>query len=232
MFPATVDVAPGTLVLVLPIGSFEQHGPHLPLDTDTRIALAIIASALDLVDAHEFLVAPAVQISASDEHRAFAGTLSAGTEATADYIAGIVRSATWARGVCIVNGHGGNADALGIALRALEHGNVRHDIWYPVAGPDDDAHAGHTETSMMLAIDPSCVRSDLLEAGTAWTAGTSTEMTRRMRTAGVAGVSPNGVLGDPRTASARAGALMLEEHARSLAQRLTSCARRWPVRND
>lgn len=229
MHPVTTDVVPGTRILVLPLGSFEQHGPHLPLDTDSRIASAVIDAALGLVDADEFLVGPVVPITASDEHRSFPGTLSAGTEATVAYVAAVARSASWARGVCIVNGHGGNADALGAVHRALGHEGIRHDIWYPVADPDDDVHAGHTETSLMLAVDPTCVRTGSLEAGTPWSAVTAQEMHRRMRDGGVGAVAPNGVLGDPRGASVEHGMRLLERHARSLADRLMACARNWPV---
>ena len=97
-------------ILAIPIGSCEQHGPHLPLDTDTRIAMALcdgLAAANKRV-----LIAPAITISASDEHDGFAGTLSIGTAALTTVIVELVRSAKWAAGVVLVNGHGGNAQAV------------------------------------------------------------------------------------------------------------------------
>ena len=68
------DIAPGHATVAVPVGAFEQHGPHLPLDTDTRIATAVTGALPDVV------TAPAVAYGASGEHEAFAGTVSIGAE--------------------------------------------------------------------------------------------------------------------------------------------------------
>jgi creatinine amidohydrolase/Fe(II)-dependent formamide hydrolase-like protein len=65
-------------LLVVPIGACEQHGPHLPLDTDTRIAVALAQSLADKYDEGDLLVTPALGITASGEHASFPGTLSIG----------------------------------------------------------------------------------------------------------------------------------------------------------
>ena len=68
-------------LLAVPIGSCEQHGPHLPLDTDTRIACALAAGLADKYDDGDVLVTPPLAITASGEHASFPGTLSIGTAA-------------------------------------------------------------------------------------------------------------------------------------------------------
>lgn len=190
-------------IIALPIGSCEQHGPHLPLDTDTRIAMALCAR---LASANSnILIAPAIAITASGEHAGFAGTLSIGAAALTTVIVELVRSANWATGVVLVNGHGGNAHAVNAAI-ALLHGEQRQaTAWWPRLN-DGDAHAGHTETSLMLATAPDAVRMELAEVGVTTPL---TNIADELRLHGIASVSPNGVLGDPRMASAAHGHMLL-----------------------
>ena len=105
--------------LIVPVGSTEQHGPHLPLDTDNRIAIAVAAAAA--VELGEnFLVAPAICYGASGEHQGFDGTISIGTEVLNSVLIEYGRSACdWARRLVFVNGHGGNLDALRSSVRLL-----------------------------------------------------------------------------------------------------------------
>lgn len=224
MSPTASDITPGRHILLLPLGSWEQHGPHLPLDTDSRIVAAVVRETLLHRDAADFVIAPVVPVTASDEHSSFPGTLSAGTEATIATVVAIARSAKWARGVCIVNGHGGNADALIGIGRALTHEEIAHDIWFPPHEAGDDLHAGHTETSLMLHIDSAAVRTALVRPGTDPEPGAF----ETMRLGGVASVSPSGVLGDPTTATAEEGRRILTRYSQSLASRLDVLASRWP----
>lgn len=193
------------LILALPIGSCEQHGPHLPLDTDTRIALALcerLATANNNI-----LIAPAIAISASGEHDGFAGTLSIGTAALTTVIVELARSANWAAGVVLVNGHGGNAQAVHAAISILRNEQRQATAWWPQLGGDDrDAHAGCTETSLLLAIAPEVVRMELAEVGVI---SPLSNLIDELRRHGVGYVSPNGVLGDPRTASETRGHTLL-----------------------
>jgi len=213
-------------ILILPLGSFEQHGPHLPLDTDTIIIDSVVAHALDeeQTESAKFLVAPTIAISASDEHAGFSGTLSTGTEALVQSVVAICRSASWSLGVCIVNGHGGNADALPRISSALTYEKIRHSIWSLPSYDGADMHAGHTETSVMLHVAPDKVHTDRIERGTI---GDASALVAQMRTSGVAGVSDNGVLGDPTTATSQHGVAVMKLYSSSLANHLAAISKEW-----
>lgn len=190
-------------LLLVPVGSCEQHGPHLPIGTDTLIAAAVASGAAARTPGT--LVAPALTITASGEHQGFPGTLSIGTDAMATVLVELVRSADWARGVVLVNGHGGNSEAVRRAAGVLAHEQRPVTVWWPDLREhttSGDLHAGHAETSLLLALRP-----DLVRIGDALTGPTPPlpELVRR----GVRDLSPSGVLGDPTGASAEAGVRML-----------------------
>lgn len=208
------DVAKQAPILLLPLGSCEQHGLHLPLDTDTRIAVAIataVANVRPMV-----AVAPALAFGASGEHAAFAGTLSIGTDALATVVIELVRSADWATKVVLVNGHGGNLDGLRRAIVTLQGEGRNVVAWYPTA-PGGDAHAGRTETSLLLAIAPELVQLELAVAGATEPIAS---LLGRLRAGGVKAVSENGVLGDPAGASAEEGHRLLAGLVASLGARV------------
>jgi creatinine amidohydrolase len=194
--------------VVIPIGALEQHGPHLPLDTDTRIAVAVAARAV--AGREDVALAPPVAFGASGEHAGFPGTLSIGTAALTAVLVELGRSALgdWSA-ILYVNGHGGNADALRAALATLA-AEGRRALAFHVAPRGGDAHAGRTETSMMLALDPGAVALDRAAAGP--TAPVRT-LLPRLRAEGVRAVSGNGVLGDPAGATAAEGEALLAAEA-------------------
>ncbi|WP_436697610.1 mycofactocin biosynthesis peptidyl-dipeptidase MftE [Nocardioides sp. BYT-33-1] len=199
---------PVAATVLVPVGSIEQHGPHLPLDTDTVIATAVATEAarrLTLRDL-DVLVAPALAYGSSGEHQDFPGTSSIGTEVLHQVVVELTRSMrTWARRVVLVNAHGGNGAALRGAVRQLTAEG--HDVgWVPCATEDVDLHAGRTETSLMLHLAPWHVRLDRAEAGNT---DPLEELLPAMVAGGVKAVSPNGVLGDPAGASAEEGAAVL-----------------------
>lgn len=212
----------------MPLGSTEQHGPHLPLDTDTQIACAVAhrAAQIDRGDAGLLGVSPALAYGASGEHQDFPGTLSIGTDALRVVLIELARSATnFAQRVVWVNGHGGNLQAVTAATDQLRHEG--HDVvaWWPrvdqqLAGrlshrvePERDSHAGFIETSLMLAIAPDQVDHQRLEVGNIDPiSALLPELVQR----GMAAVSPNGVLGDPRGATAADGEIILDAWAESV----------------
>ena len=197
-------------VLLLPLGSCEQHGPHLPLDTDTQIAQYLCAQAAQ--QDNRILIAPSLTISASGEHAGFAGTLSIGTAALTQVLIEIVRSADWCDGVVFVNGHGGNAEAVTAAVRTLTSEQRKVASWWPRI-EHGDAHAGASETSMMLAINPEQVNMAMAEAGSITPIG---EISAQLRSGGVRSVSTNGVLGDPTVATSQNGLNLLSQLAHDL----------------
>ncbi|OBI38478.1 mycofactocin biosynthesis peptidyl-dipeptidase MftE [Mycobacterium colombiense] len=193
--------------VMVPLGSTEQHGPHLPLDTDTRIATAVAGDARARLG-HGWLVAPAIAYGASGEHQSFAGTISLGTEALTLLLVEYGRSAAdWARRLVFVNGHGGNVEALSSAV-ALLRTEGRDVGWCPCLTAGGDAHAGHTETSVVLHISPAVVRTERSVAGNT---APLPELLGSMRRGGVGAVSPVGVLGDPTTATAAEGKRIFTE---------------------
>lgn len=195
-------VTGGASVLLVPLGATEQHGPHLPIGTDTVIAIALAESAAARVPGA--IVAPAVPYGSSGEHQGFAGTLSIGAEATELVLVELARSATETFDrVLFVNAHGGNAVPLTAAVRRLREESRDVRAWGPSFG--GDAHAGRVETSLMLALEAG-VREELAEAGNT---AALIELIDDLRADGVGAVSPNGVLGDPAGASAAEGRALL-----------------------
>ena len=187
--------------LIVPLGSTEQHGPHLPLDTDTRIAVAVARAASARIGPG-WLLAPALSYGASGEHEGFPGTVSIGTEALRVVLTEFGRSACgWATRLVFVNGHGGNVEAL-VAAVTLLRAEGRDVAWSSCTVAGADAHAGHTETSVLLHISPENVR---IEERVPGNRAPLSELMPAMRRGGVAAVSEIGVLGDPTTATEQDG---------------------------
>jgi len=198
-----VEAGPRRL-LVVPVGSLEQHGPHLPMDTDTRIACAVAERAC--AGRPGVGLAPPVAIGASGEHASFPGTLSIGTTALSLLLVELGRHASlhWPA-TLLVNGHGGNVPAITDAVSQLRQEGRQCHVWH--AGlPGGDAHAGRTETSVMLALAPSQVRLGSAAPGEVRPLA---EIMPALRAEGVRKISQNGVLGDPSGASAAEGEQML-----------------------
>jgi creatinine amidohydrolase len=209
------DIPRGALVLV-PTGSTEQHGPHLPFDTDTTIATAVAEGVGARLSAHEeatdprrppVVVAPAVAYGASGEHQSFPGTVSIGLDVLQLVLIEVVRSlSTWAGRIVFVNGHGGNIAALAGAVARMRAEGHRV-AWVPCGVAGGDAHAGRTETSVMLNLEAQAV--DLTRAVVGNVAPVAM-LLAQLAASGVGAVSPTGVLGDPTGASAAEGAAILE----------------------
>ena len=202
-------------VLVVPLGSTEQHGPHLPLSTDTDIAGALCERLAALRS--DVLLAPAVAYGASGEHAGFPGTLSIGHDALELLVVELVRSATDSfLHVLLVNGHGGNVPTLAAACARLRDEGRDVLVWSPKWG--GDAHAGRTETSIMLALCPDRV-GDSREVGAT---DNLVDLLPQLRRAGLRSVTGNGILGNPQGATASEGEALLADALEDLDKTVTS----------
>lgn len=192
-----------TRTLLVPLGSFEQHGPHLPLTTDTVIATALSRRVAERVDVD---VAPAIPFGASGEHQGFSGLISLGTDVVATVVLELLRSTreSWQR-VVLINGHGGNMEAVHRVLPIATAEGSDVAAWFPI-WRGGDPHAGEVETSVMLALDPTVVRRDVI-ADYPLHDGDM----RAVREQGIMAVSPTGVLGSPSRATAALGQRVLDQ---------------------
>ncbi|MEV0702672.1 creatininase family protein [Saccharopolyspora sp. NPDC050389] len=215
-------------ILCLPVGSLEQHGPHLPLNTDTVIAERFADRlAAHVTQRHDVWVVPPVPYGLSPEHAWSSGTVTLDiplyTTLIETLVADYLRS-TPARAVLIVNGHGGNKGALEALVHQLQR---KHDVAICVVNPGSvaagriktgnefpEVHAGVRETSLMLALAPDHVRLDLLPSDSCPDPGQREEIQRLVLDRGATwpwssddpAISKNGVIGgDPRKADAEFG---------------------------
>jgi creatinine amidohydrolase len=211
-------------VLAVPVGSTEQHGPHLPLSTDTDVGVAL-TDRLALARP-DVVAAPAIAYGSSGEHAAFPGTLSIGQEALELLLLELGRSADAFAGIVFVSTHGGNAEPVARAVRRLTYEGRRVRAWQPGGTGQSglDVHAAYSETSVLMALCPASVRPGPAPAGGIDGPATAGDLMARLRTGGVASVSPNGVLGDPTGASAEAGRRLVDAWVRDLLASLDG----WP----
>lgn len=209
-------------VAVLPVGATEQHGPHLELCTDIAIADALARRlTADLGD--DAVLCPPLAYGLSEHHLQFAGTLTLRPATFMAVLSDIVESlgAHGIRRLLIVNGHGGNIDAVRLAARQIRRDHnvlLAHLCWARLAADVIRAHMGggevrynhacQIETSIAMALRPDIVRpARLAEAMTGTTRDPYTEPQN-----GVVDVpiwfrewTANGALGDPRRSSAELG---------------------------
>ena len=220
-----VDALSRTTVVVIPFGAMEQHGRHLPLETDARIGQEI-AARLDVACCKRLLVLPVQWLGLSTHHMDFAGTISATVDTYLALAADIVGSIAHAgfQKILVLNSHGGNVSALDVVLTKLRTSFAGTRIvlvtyWNAAAdqlrGLRESAeggmgHACELETSLMLAIKPDVVHKGSLEPDGRWS--TSRFLAKDMLVGGSANVSrafaditAYGGVGDPRTASAEKG---------------------------
>ncbi len=215
--PEVGALAAAGAILAVPLGSTEQHGPHLNLSTDTDVAVALCCALARRRG--DILIAPAVAYGSSGEHAGFAGTLSIGQAAIEVLVVELVRSAgeTFSR-VLLVSGHGGNAEPVRRAVATLRAES--RDVMLFEPRWQSDLHAGHSETSLQLSQHP-----DRVDLGRAVVGDTRplAELWPSLRSGGVRAVTPTGVLGDPTLATAEAGDVILTE----LTDHLDRVVQRW-----
>ena len=215
----TARIEGGRDTVVMALGAFEQHGPHLPLETDVLLGDHLAQVIADRLDA---FVAPTVTIGCSHHHLGFPGTLSLSDETFAGVVGDLVSSL--ARGgfrrVVLLPSHGGNFAPLARAMKKI--GDTVDGLRVtaltdpaPLFSPaqigadefgvplgEGGIHSGEWETSMIMAIHPELVHLERAEAGYT---GDPDQAFRRIFNDGTASLSKIGVVGDPRRASAEHG---------------------------
>ncbi|ARS91712.1 creatininase family protein [Natrarchaeobaculum aegyptiacum] len=224
-----------TDLAILPVGSTEQHGPHAPLGTDVVTAEAITDATLERVD-QDVVRAPAIPVGIAEEHRHFPGTMWVSPETFRRYVRESIESLAhhgFDR-VVIVNGHGGNVDALREVGARLTRDGTAYTVpftWFDAVGDhsSDMGHGGPLETALLRAIDPDLVREGRIDEASAGAADGWGEWVSHVNLAyDSAAFAENGVVGDPRDGSAARGDELLELAVDSLERLLEAIvAREW-----
>lgn len=168
--PEVEEALKRTDIALLPVGSVEQHGRHLPSETDAATAFHLAKLAAERVDA---VVAPPLVFGISYHHMDFAGTLSLRPETMIEVVKDICKSllAHGFKNAAIINGHGGNSATLSVAVTKIQEETgcmVPIISWWAFLTPEfkreiletPPFHAEETETSFMLAIEPEYVHMD------------------------------------------------------------------------
>jgi creatinine amidohydrolase len=168
-----IDALDRGVVVLLPTGSLEQHGPHLPLFTDSIVVTAV-AEAVERAASDAVLLTPTLWLGASTQHLGFAGSLSASFDGYIAALTSVVESLV-PHGFTkffVINGHGGNNDPNSIALRILKAGHpnltfghlayydfIREETAATLTGPQKYmAHASEAEASLIMHLRPDLVR--------------------------------------------------------------------------
>ena len=228
-------------VVIIPIGSTEQHGPHLPLDTDTFDAFWVSLKAAE--EAKCALVAPPIYYGVSMHHMDFPGTISITPQLLEELVFQVTSSLIkhGFKKIVLINGHGGNIPALKAAMQRLKERfsdvlivldtfDLVSDVVAEVMEVPYDAHAGEIETSTSLVNRGERVRLERIKGRRFeikapklkylslgfWSKGPKVSWAFRTKE-----LSEYGVIGDPSKASAEKGKVILERYIRRLAELLT-----------
>ena len=220
---------------LLPVGSTEGHGPHAPLGTDTLNAESVAAAGAERYEAEHdepVVVGPPVTVGISEEHRAFDGTLWVSPDTFRSYVRETVESLAhhgFDR-VVLVNGHGGNVDALREVSARLTRDGTAYTApftWFDSVGEhsSDMGHAGPLETAMLRHTNPDLVREDRIEEARdggsdrwgEWVSGVNLAYDSNE-------FSENGVVGDPAAGDAERGEALMEQASTALVELLEALA--------
>ena len=213
-------------VAVIPVGSIEQHGPHLPISTDSDIVTEI---ARQLSEKENFLLLPTITYGVSYEHAPFFN-LSIKESTLNTVITDLCTSllANNIRTIFVINGHHGNLKPLkniGEKLQKLSKNKLEVfslSYWHFMQREFD--HAGFVETSLMLAISKN-VKMKLAKKGLVTDGMNKSQISSlgRLAAKSFPKVTKNGIWGDPRKATKREGQIILDEIMKNLEKKCQTC---------
>ncbi len=207
-------------IALLPVGSVEQHGPHLPLDTDAFDADYLARRVAEACSDPKPLVLPLIPYGVSYHHHGFKGTISISNETMSRlvYEIGISAAHNGITKLVIINGHGGNSPALNYAAQMInrdarifvcvDSGETSDVDIYQMVETPNDVHAGELETSTNLAIRPHLVKMEQAVQAVPQFSSRYLDFTSKRGISWYAytrKISPNGVMGDPTKATAQKG---------------------------
>ncbi len=210
-------------VALLPVGSLEQHGPHLPLDTDSFDAFHLAKEVASACSDPKPIVLPLIPYGVSYHHADFSGTLTITPKTLSQlvYEVGMSVAKNGITKLVIINGHGGNIPALQFAAQmvnrdahiftCVETGETSEKDLLALTETPNDVHAGEIETSTTLAVRPHMVRHDKKKKFIPRFSSRYMNFSSKRSVdwyARIAKISPTGVLGDPTKASREKGEKM------------------------
>ena len=226
----------GYMTVIVAVGSTEQHGPHLPTMTDTRIGDEL-AHRVALKLGHT-LQAKTIPVGCSRHHLAFPGTISLREETlrliTLDYIDSLARGGF--NRIIFIPMHGGNFPIIQQTLKEAQTAHQAIEISgvtdvtklidclnaasaeFGIKADESGSHAGESETSIMMALEKNLVIKDRFAPGDVGLA--SEKELKIMHEQGIQALTKNGVLGDPRKASADKGEIYLNRLTEFLIQEI------------
>lgn len=213
-------------IAVIPVGSIEQHGPHLPISTDSDIVTEI---ARRLSEKKDYLLLPTITYGVSFEHTPFFN-ISIKESTLRTIMSDLCKSllANNIKTVFIINGHHGNLKPLkniDEKFRKLSKNKLRIfslSYWHFMQREFD--HAGFVETSLMLAISKN-IKMKLAKKGLITEGMKQRQIKKlgRLASKSFPKVTKNGIWGDPRKATKRNGQLILDEIIRNLEKKCQTC---------
>ncbi len=210
-------------IALLPVGSIEQHGPHLPLDTDAFDADYLAREVAAACSDPKPVVLPLIPYGVSYHHADFSGTMgiSPRTLSQLVYEVGMSAARNGITKLVVINGHGGNIPALHYAAQMInqdariftcvETGETSEKDILALTETPNDVHAGEIETSTTLALRPHMVRTDKVRKFIPRFSSRYLNFSSKRSVdwyARIAKISPSGVLGDPTKASREKGKKM------------------------
>lgn len=218
-------------VVLIPVGSLEQHGPHLPLDTDSFDAYWLARKVAENVPGKRPLVCPPINYGVSYHHMKYPGTISLSPATLSEVVHEVCNSLIGhgVRKLLIINGHGGNIPALRTAAQQLAHetgalicidsGDIIASRKKRIFVSRNDVHAGEYETSTSLANREELVRKDKIRKAEMRFASRFFEFDAKDKVVHpyrMDQLSDIGVLGNPTKASKKKGELVWKAHIRNL----------------